>query len=88
MMDFERAAMNAVLRTWPNAQVTGCFFHLNQNVWEKIKELGLSNFYGEAVENATKFKMISALAFVPPGDVINSWEQLLLILQPWIQQQP
>ena len=48
----------------------------------------MSNFYGEDVENATKFKMISALAFVPPGDVINSWEQLLLILQPWIQQQP
>ena len=88
MMDFERAAINAVQTTWPNAQVTGCFFHLNQNIWKKIKELGLSNFYGEDVGNATNLKMISALAFVPPGDVINSWEQLLLvILQPWIQQQ-
>jgi hypothetical protein len=32
--------------------------------------------------------MISALAFVPPGEVVNCWEQLVQILQPWIQQQP
>ena len=88
MLDFERAAINAVQTRWPNSQVTCCFFHLNQNIWKKINELGLSTFYGNDVENATKLKMISALAFVPPADVINSWDDLLMILQPWIQQQP
>src|SRR6218665_3148345 len=31
--------------------------------------------------------MISALAFVPPDEVVNSWDELLQILQPWINLQ-
>lgn len=87
MLDFERASINALRAQWPNSQITCCFFHLNQNIWKKIQGLGLSAFYGENVENATKLKMISALAFVPPADVVNSWEELVQILQPWINQQ-
>lgn len=87
MLDFERAAFNAVRGQWPNSQINFCFFHLNQNIWKKIQVLGLSPFYGEDVENATNLKMISALAFIPPEEVVNSWIELLQILQPWIQQQ-
>lgn len=87
MLDFERAAINALRVQWPNAQISCCFFHMNQNIWKKIQGLGLSTFYAENVDNATKLKMISALAFVPTGEVVNSWDELLHILQPWIQQQ-
>ena len=31
--------------------------------------------------------IISALAFVPPDEVVNSWDELLQILQPWINLQ-
>jgi len=37
------------------------------------------------VENAVHLKMIAALAFVPPGEIIQSWNNLLLILQVWMQ---
>lgn len=87
MLDFERAAINAVRALWPNSLITGCFFHLNQNMWKKIQRLGLSVFYGQSVQNATKLKMVSALAFVPPGEVVDSWSELLQILRPWIGQQ-
>ncbi|XP_077297552.1 aminopeptidase N-like [Arctopsyche grandis] len=86
MMDFERAAINAVQNQWPNAQVTGCFFHLSQSIYRKIQELGLTEFYDNQ-ENAIKFKMVLALAFVPPENVVESWEELLQILNPWLLEQ-
>jgi transposase-like protein len=36
MIDYERAAMNAIQTTFPNADVKGCFFHLAQNVYRKV----------------------------------------------------
>ena len=88
MVDFERAAINALQIQWPNLQVTGCFFHLNQNIWKKIQQVGLTRFYGEEVENAIHLKMISALAFVPNVDVLQAWTDLLIILQAWMQPFP
>ena len=41
-MDFERAAINAFLEKFPQSNVAGCFFHLGQSVYRKVKELGLS----------------------------------------------
>lgn len=32
-------------------------------------------------------QMTFALAFILPGEVVNSWDEILQILQPWIQQQ-
>jgi hypothetical protein len=48
--------------------------------------LGLSEFYDNQ-ENAIKFKMVLALAFVPPENVVESWEELLQILNPWLLAQ-
>ncbi|XP_077294150.1 uncharacterized protein LOC143916777 [Arctopsyche grandis] len=88
MMDFERAAINGFQTHWPRAQVTGCYFHLCQSIYRKIKELGLSRFYGQDTENAMQFKMVSALALVPPENVIDSWVELRdQIMRPWKMRQ-
>lgn len=42
MMDYEKAAMNAVKCEFPNVIINGCFFHLSQCVWRHIQEIGLS----------------------------------------------
>lgn len=90
MVDFERAVINALQFQWPNVSASGCFFHLNQNLWKKIQEVGLAGFYGEDVENAVHLKMIASVAFVPPGDVVQSWNDLSLfvVLQLWMQPFP
>ena len=36
-------------------------------------------------DKGAKLKMISALAFVPPAEVVNSWDEHLQILRPWIK---
>lgn len=85
MAVFERAAINALQVQWPNIMVSGCFFNLNQNIWRKIQELGLAAWYGENLENSVHLKMIAAVAFVPPEEVFQSWDDLLLILHDWMQ---
>lgn len=71
MLDFERAAINAVQTQWINTQITGCFFHLRQSLHRQIKEYGLARFHSVSTENTVRFNMIAALAFVPPDDVIE-----------------
>ena len=31
-MDFEKAAMNMIIGCFPTIELSGCFFHLSQNV--------------------------------------------------------
>ena len=41
-MDFEMAAMNAVRNVFgPLVSLDGCFYHLCQNTWRHIQDLGL-----------------------------------------------
>ena len=43
--DVEQAIHNAIAVVWPNAEVTGCRFHLLQAWYRKVQGLGLSTEY-------------------------------------------
>jgi hypothetical protein len=45
--DFEISAINAINEVFPNAQITGCMFHLAQNLWKKIQKTHLVECYRE-----------------------------------------
>ena len=45
MIDFERAAFNALTQNFPNAEIQGCFFHFGQAIWRHIQALGLQQRY-------------------------------------------
>ena len=51
MVDFEQAMINSVHQVLPNTQVKGCFYHLSQNVYRKIQEHGLQQWYQEESED-------------------------------------
>ncbi len=68
-MDFERAAMNSFESAFPNTQVLGCFFHLSQNIWKKLKTEGLQQQYANDGNFELLAKMIPAIAFVPIPDL-------------------
>jgi hypothetical protein len=78
MMDFEKAAQNAWQQTYPTAEISGCFFHLGQCVYRKIQQLGLSGPYLAKDNFRVETKLLPALAFLPPDDVIDGYEQLRL----------
>ena len=69
MVDFEKAQLNALEENFI-AVVTGCFFHLSQNIYRQIQSKGLTALYLEDEEFAIKMKMLVSLAFVPEHDVI------------------
>ena len=75
-MDFEIAAMTAVNETFPGVVKNGCFYHLSQNVYRKVQTAGLQERYRMDEDLAVKIRMLPALAFVPPRDVVESFETL------------
>ncbi|XP_068237065.1 uncharacterized protein [Palaemon carinicauda] len=74
--DYEKAFHNAFLSVFNNAEVLGCFFHLSQAVWRKIQDLGLNDLYCGSEEVRKYTKMLVALAFVPPNEIVNVFELL------------
>lgn len=76
LVDFERAAMNAFSLAYPDATVTGCYFHLCQSITKKVNEIGLKTEYENNNEVRGYVRCLPALAFVPPEDVLEAFELL------------
>lgn len=77
MIDYERAALNALTQNFPNAEIQGCFFHFGQSIWRHIQAHGLQQRYQNDEEFAVILKQFRALAFVPAIDVIPIYEELI-----------
>ena len=76
LVDFEKAAMNAFEAAYPQSVVTGCYFHLTQSVVRKVNEIGMKLEYQNDDAIRESVRCLSALAFVPPPDVIEAFELL------------
>ena len=76
MIDFERAAMNALEENFISV-ITGCFFHLSQNIFRQVQEQGLAIRYQEDNNFAINIKMLASLAFVPENDVLICFNVLM-----------
>ena len=59
----------------------GCFYYLCSNMWKRIQQSGLQERYINDPEFALHLRMISALAFVPPNDVQNLFDQLAALIR-------
>ena len=77
MIDFERAALNALTQNFPTAVLQGCYFHFGQAIWRQIQALGFQLRYQCDEEFAVVMKPFRALAFVPKIDVIPCYEELI-----------
>lgn len=54
----------------------GCYYHLCSNIWKHVQEFGMQPRYLVDEEFALCARMLAALAFVPPNDVIFSFDLL------------
>ena len=77
LVDFERerSTINAFQNR--NIEVQGCFYHPFANIWKYTQYLGLSQRYNQEEEFALYIRMLPALAFLPAGDVIEGFEELV-----------
>ena len=76
MVDFEIASIHAFSQYFPGTKVQGCFFHLCQNVWRKVQQLGLAGRDMQDAKFALKVRMLPALSFATPTDVSKHFNRL------------
>ena len=76
LADFEMSSINAVGSVYPNATVSGCFFHFTQCIYRKVQDSGLQNEYRNTDFNLF-VRMLAALAFVPVNGVVDTFDTLL-----------
>lgn len=77
IMDFEHASINAFKIVFPHAEQQGCFFHFSKCMWRQIQNVGLVENYINNANFALHIRMLAALAYVPPDNVINAYEEIL-----------
>ena len=78
--DFEQAVINATQSEFPDSTHKGCFFHLCQSLWRKIQSEGLSSEYARNKDFSLKMRHLTALAFLPPSEIPEAFDQIKLLL--------
>ena len=68
--------MGAFREGYPDASITGCYFHLNQSVLRKVNELGMKIDYERDDAIRGSIRCLSALAHVPVDDVDEAFDHL------------
>ena len=65
----------AILAKFPNSVIIGCLFHMNQSLWRKIQEYGLSTQCRNPVQASLRYLVVSfmALPFVAEENLIKKW---------------
>src|SRR5919106_3462858 len=71
------AAMQSFALAYPNATVSGCYFHLCQSVNRKVSEIGLKSEYDADNEIREFVRCMPALAHVPIDDVAEAFDLLI-----------
>lgn len=73
--DFESGLISAIKQKFPNCEIRGCLFHLNQNVFRKIQSLGLLTFYNND-EFEKSIRRLNALPLLPIYKIDNAFDLL------------
>ncbi|XP_064107992.1 uncharacterized protein LOC135216547 [Macrobrachium nipponense] len=76
-MDFEKAAHNGFLESFPASNLACCLFHLGQNVYKHIVQEGMKSRYHQDDSFSLKMRCFVALAFLPVDDVVDGYEELV-----------
>ena len=76
MNDFETASINVAAANFPGIEMKSCFYHLSENFWKRIQQAGLLERCTNEEDFANALRMIPALAFVPPENVVAYFEEL------------
>ncbi|KFD46078.1 hypothetical protein M513_13045 [Trichuris suis] len=79
MTDVELAAINVAKSEFQGVVNKECFFHTAQCIWRKIQSSGLASYYSADDERfSLKLRHLSALAFLPAGEIPAAFDELKL----------
>jgi len=80
-LDFETAAQNAFLQSFPGTSIKGCFFHYTQCIWRKVQACGLQIPYRDNENIRTVVRRAAVLPLVPLPHIEDVWFEALDELQ-------
>ena len=61
--------------------MSGCFFHLSSNLRKHVQRAGLQERYMNDLEFGLQLRMIAALTFAPPQDMVNFFDELCVVIR-------
>lgn len=67
--DFEKSAMAAIGKIFPDARIQGCLFHFQKSLWRNAKKLGMD----KSLIDKMHVKRCMALAYVPREYRSDGW---------------
>jgi len=73
MTDFESGIFAAYTMEFAQIDPTGCLFHLGQNTYKETRENHLAVLYKNDPQLNRCVRMLPALSFLPPNDVIQAF---------------
>lgn len=76
MLDFDETMFRAVRVAFPNSELKGSFFHLRQDIFQKVQKHSLHQLHKDNVEVTAQSRMLLAIAFLPVDDVVSAFEEL------------
>ena len=74
LFDIELEAMKAINSCWPRSSVTGCFFHLTQNIYQHLQKVDFTTKYGNDEEYSHEVRILPVLTFLKANDVYSAFE--------------
>src|SRR6218665_3124784 len=82
LVDFESASIGAFRDAFPNARVSGCYFHLSQSILRKVNEVGMKVAYKRDDKVRGSIRCLAALSFVSVTDIVELFEILAESMPP------
>lgn len=76
MLDMEQAVVKALTTVFPNVLIRFCNFHLNQALYRKVVAFNFKTRYDTDTEFSQKIKLLGALAFLKPCDVVATFNRI------------
>lgn len=70
-VDYEKAAINAILSVFPLVIVKGCYFHYNQAIFKKGRELKMTK--SDDIKMRRMVQLSAVLPLLPQNEIINGW---------------
>lgn len=78
LVDFEIGFIKEFLKSFPDSDIGGCYFHFRQCNWRHVVLSGLAVRYSNDEQFSTAIKMLIALAFIPVKTVTRLFDSLIL----------
>ena len=77
MTDMEPAVAASLLKITPQVIILYCFFHWRKALRDQLSKKRALVFFNQSDKFQRFYRLITTLAFIPPEDVIDTWENTL-----------